>query len=66
MALPRESPPPDVFDRVSSFLECFWRNIDMTRLHCNPTDEFNLVITSGGELKLTRVTGTTGKGMNGE
>ncbi|KAL0719921.1 hypothetical protein Bca4012_069245 [Brassica carinata] len=38
----------DVFDRVSSFLESLWRDIDMNRLHMNPTHELNLVIVSHG------------------
>ncbi|XP_047945722.1 phosphoglycerate mutase-like protein AT74 [Salvia hispanica] len=38
----------DVFDRVSSFLESLWRDIDMSRLHHDPTDELNLVIVSHG------------------
>lgn len=38
----------DVFDRVSSFLESLWRDIDMNRLHMNPTHELNFVIVSHG------------------
>ncbi|XP_010550965.1 PREDICTED: phosphoglycerate mutase-like protein AT74 [Tarenaya hassleriana] len=38
----------DVFDRVSSFLESLWRDIDMNRLHIDPTHELNLVIVSHG------------------
>ncbi|CAH9076238.1 unnamed protein product [Cuscuta epithymum] len=39
----------DVFDRVSSFLESLWRDIDMQRLqHQHPSDELNLVIVSHG------------------
>ncbi|XP_051146607.1 phosphoglycerate mutase-like protein AT74 [Andrographis paniculata] len=38
----------DVFDRVSSFLESLWRDIDMNRLHRNPSDALNLVIISHG------------------
>ncbi|XP_052191722.1 phosphoglycerate mutase-like protein AT74 [Diospyros lotus] len=38
----------DVYDRVSSFLESLWRDIDMNRLHCESSDELNLVIVSHG------------------
>lgn len=41
----------DVFDRVSSFLESFWRDIDMSRIknHCdNGSSELNLIIVSHG------------------
>ncbi|CAK9174689.1 unnamed protein product [Ilex paraguariensis] len=38
----------DVFDRVSSFLESLWRDIDMNRLHQDPSDDLNLVIISHG------------------
>ncbi|CAI9102321.1 OLC1v1000568C1 [Oldenlandia corymbosa var. corymbosa] len=38
----------DVYDRVSSFLESLWRDIDMNRLQQGPTDELNLVIISHG------------------
>ncbi|EXC31830.1 hypothetical protein L484_020658 [Morus notabilis] len=38
----------DIFDRVSSFLESLWRDIDMNRLHRDPTDELNLIIISHG------------------
>ncbi|KAJ0244474.1 Phosphoglycerate mutase-like protein AT74 [Hirschfeldia incana] len=38
----------DVFDRVSSFLESLWRDIDMNRLHMNPAHELNFVIVSHG------------------
>ncbi|XAR52555.1 Sedoheptulose-bisphosphatase [Bertholletia excelsa] len=38
----------DVYDRVSSFLESLWRDIDMNRLHHDPSDELNLVIISHG------------------
>uniref|UniRef100_A0A1J3JR31 Phosphoglycerate mutase-like protein AT74 n=2 Tax=Noccaea caerulescens TaxID=107243 RepID=A0A1J3JR31_NOCCA len=38
----------DVFDRVSSFLESLWRDIDMNRLHINPSHELNFVIVSHG------------------
>ncbi|XP_074335663.1 phosphoglycerate mutase-like protein AT74H [Apium graveolens] len=38
----------DVFDRVSSFLESLWRDIDMNRLHHKPSDDLNLVIVSHG------------------
>ncbi|CAH9087153.1 unnamed protein product [Cuscuta europaea] len=38
----------DVFDRVSSFLESLWRDIDMNRLHQGPGDDLNLIIISHG------------------
>ncbi|KAG2273086.1 hypothetical protein Bca52824_067641 [Brassica carinata] len=38
----------DVFDRVSSFLESLWRDIDMNRMHINPSHELNFVIVSHG------------------
>ncbi|PIA39354.1 hypothetical protein AQUCO_02600067v1 [Aquilegia coerulea] len=38
----------DVYDRVSSFLESLWRDIDNNRLHQDPCDEMNLVIVSHG------------------
>ncbi|KAH6794231.1 Phosphoglycerate mutase family protein [Perilla frutescens var. hirtella] len=38
----------DVFDRVSSFLESLWRDIDMNRLHRDAADDLNLVIVSHG------------------
>ncbi|XP_043722677.1 phosphoglycerate mutase-like protein AT74 [Telopea speciosissima] len=40
----------DVFDRLSSFLESLWRDIDMKRLvhHRRCDDEINLVIVSHG------------------
>ncbi|XP_022744728.1 phosphoglycerate mutase-like protein AT74H [Durio zibethinus] len=38
----------DVFDRVSSFLESLWRDIDLNRLHIDPTQDFNLIIISHG------------------
>ncbi|KAL8061644.1 hypothetical protein ABFX02_02G099200 [Erythranthe guttata] len=38
----------DVYDRVSSFLESLWRDIDMNRLQQDSTDELNLVIVSHG------------------
>lgn len=38
----------DVFDRVSSFLESLWRDIDMNRLHHDPSHDLNLIITSHG------------------
>ncbi|KAM0004757.1 putative phosphoserine phosphatase [Helianthus debilis subsp. tardiflorus] len=37
----------DVFDRVSSFLESLWRDID-TRLHYDPSDDLNIIIVSHG------------------
>ncbi|XVF06160.1 hypothetical protein REPUB_Repub06bG0023600 [Reevesia pubescens] len=38
----------DVFDRVSSFLESLWRDIDLNRLQSNPTQDLNLIIISHG------------------
>ncbi|CAI0551075.1 unnamed protein product [Linum tenue] len=38
----------DVFDRVSNFLESLWRDIDMNRLHKDPSHELNLVIITHG------------------
>ncbi|KAA8536903.1 hypothetical protein F0562_029381 [Nyssa sinensis] len=38
----------DVFDRVSSFLESLWRDIDMNKLHHDPSDDLNLIIVSHG------------------
>ncbi|QCD77722.1 phosphoglycerate mutase [Vigna unguiculata] len=38
----------DVFDRVSSFLESMWRDVDMNRLNHNPSDDLNLIIVSHG------------------
>ncbi|CAK8544702.1 unnamed protein product [Lathyrus sativus] len=38
----------DVFDRVSSFLESLWRDIDMNRLNHNPSNDLNLIIVSHG------------------
>ncbi|CAJ1960914.1 unnamed protein product [Sphenostylis stenocarpa] len=38
----------DVFDRVSSFLESLWRDVDMNRLNHNPSDDLNLIIVSHG------------------
>lgn len=38
----------DVFDRVSSFLESLWRDVDMNRLHHDPSDDLNLIIVSHG------------------
>ncbi|KAH0722490.1 hypothetical protein KY290_005140 [Solanum tuberosum] len=38
----------DVYDRVSSFLESLWRDIDMNKLHHDPNDDLNLVIISHG------------------
>ncbi|KAI3824417.1 hypothetical protein L1987_05876 [Smallanthus sonchifolius] len=37
----------DVFDRVSSFLESLWRDID-TRLPYDPSDDLNIIIVSHG------------------
>ncbi|XP_076882805.1 phosphoglycerate mutase-like protein AT74H [Bidens hawaiensis] len=37
----------DVFDRVSSFLESLWRDID-TRLQYDPSDDLNIIIVSHG------------------
>ncbi|EEF49780.1 phosphoglycerate mutase-like protein AT74 [Ricinus communis] len=38
----------DVFDRVSSFLESLWRDIDMNRLQKDPSSDLNLIIISHG------------------
>lgn len=38
----------DVFDRVSSFMESLWRDIDMRRLDQDENSETNLVIISHG------------------
>ncbi|XP_023908435.2 phosphoglycerate mutase-like protein AT74 [Quercus suber] len=38
----------DVFDRVSSFLESLWRDIDMNRLHHDPSHDLTLIIVSHG------------------
>ncbi|KAJ9557415.1 hypothetical protein OSB04_012029 [Centaurea solstitialis] len=38
----------DVYDRVSSFLESLWRDIDMNRLNHEPSNDLNLVIVSHG------------------
>ncbi|KAF9607145.1 hypothetical protein IFM89_032367 [Coptis chinensis] len=38
----------DVYDRISSFLESLWRDIDNNRLHTDTCDEINLVIVSHG------------------
>ncbi|KAL0005816.1 hypothetical protein SO802_013377 [Lithocarpus litseifolius] len=38
----------DVFDRVSSFLESLWRDIDMKRLHHDPPHDLNFIIVSHG------------------
>ncbi|XVE89729.1 hypothetical protein DITRI_Ditri20bG0019200 [Diplodiscus trichospermus] len=38
----------DVFDRVSSFLESLWRDIDLNRFHNNPSQDLNLIIISHG------------------
>ncbi|KAL6577501.1 hypothetical protein OROMI_009829 [Orobanche minor] len=38
----------DVYDRVSSFLESLWRDIDMNRLHHDVSHDLNLVIVSHG------------------
>ncbi|KAF4389944.1 hypothetical protein CsatB_029518 [Cannabis sativa] len=38
----------DVFDRVAGFLESLWRDIDMNRLHLDPSHELNLIIVSHG------------------
>ncbi|KAI3747406.1 hypothetical protein L6452_09862 [Arctium lappa] len=38
----------DVYDRVSSFLESLWRDIDMNRLHHDPSMDLNLIIVSHG------------------
>lgn len=38
----------DIYDRVSSFLESLWRDIDMNRLHQDPSHDLNLIIISHG------------------
>ncbi|XP_022926686.1 phosphoglycerate mutase-like protein AT74 [Cucurbita moschata] len=38
----------DVYDRVSSFLESLWRDIDLNRLRHNPSHDLNLIIISHG------------------
>uniref|UniRef100_A0A7N0V1Y9 Phosphoglycerate mutase n=1 Tax=Kalanchoe fedtschenkoi TaxID=63787 RepID=A0A7N0V1Y9_KALFE len=38
----------DVYDRVSSFLESLWRDIDLNRLHHSPSQDLNLIIVSHG------------------
>ncbi|KAK7269291.1 hypothetical protein RIF29_22014 [Crotalaria pallida] len=38
----------DVFDRVSSFFESLWRDIDNNRLRHDPSNDLNLVIVSHG------------------
>ncbi|KAK9062280.1 hypothetical protein SSX86_019466 [Deinandra increscens subsp. villosa] len=38
----------DVYDRVSSFLESLWRDIDMNRLQHDPSNDLNLIIVSHG------------------
>ncbi|XP_010475712.1 PREDICTED: phosphoglycerate mutase-like protein AT74H [Camelina sativa] len=38
----------DVYDRVSSFLESMWRDVDMNRHQVDPSSELNLVIVSHG------------------
>ncbi|GLJ38757.1 hypothetical protein SUGI_0790150 [Cryptomeria japonica] len=38
----------DVFDRVTSFLESLWRDIDMNRINRHRSSDLNLVIVSHG------------------
>lgn len=38
----------DVFDRISSFMESLWRDIDMNRLNRDNTSDINLIIISHG------------------
>ncbi|KAL8171220.1 hypothetical protein V2J09_023024 [Rumex salicifolius] len=38
----------DVYDRVSSFMESLWRDIDMNRLHHEPAEDLNLIIVTHG------------------
>ncbi|CAI9102319.1 OLC1v1000567C2 [Oldenlandia corymbosa var. corymbosa] len=38
----------DVYDRVSSFFESLWRDIDMSRLSVDPSADLNIVIVSHG------------------
>ncbi|CAL0308578.1 unnamed protein product [Lupinus luteus] len=45
---PQGESAADVFDRVSSFLESLWRDIDMNRLNHDPSNDLNLIIVSHG------------------
>nr|XP_043633326.1 phosphoglycerate mutase-like protein AT74 [Erigeron canadensis] len=45
---PQGESAADVYDRVSSFLESLWRDIDMNRLHHDPSNDLNLIIVSHG------------------
>ncbi|PWA59995.1 Histidine phosphatase superfamily, clade-1 [Artemisia annua] len=38
----------DVYDRVSTFLESLWRDIDMNRFNHDPSKDLNLIIVSHG------------------
>lgn len=38
----------DVYDRISGFFEALWRDIDLNRLHHDPSNDLNLVIVSHG------------------
>lgn len=38
----------DVFDRVTSFLESLWRDIDMNRFNCEQSTDLNLIIVTHG------------------
>ncbi|KAH9612666.1 hypothetical protein KSS87_008256 [Heliosperma pusillum] len=38
----------DVYDRVSSFMESLWRDIDLNRLHPEPGHDLNLIIVTHG------------------
>ncbi|CAN0914331.1 Phosphoglycerate mutase-like protein AT74 [Linum grandiflorum] len=38
----------DVFDRVSNFLESLWRDIEMNRVHHDPSHDLNIIIITHG------------------
>ncbi|KAL8159554.1 hypothetical protein V2J09_001091 [Rumex salicifolius] len=38
----------DVYDRVSSFMESLWRDIDMNRHHHDTSDDLNIIIVTHG------------------
>ncbi|CAI9282214.1 unnamed protein product [Lactuca saligna] len=46
--MPEGESAADVYDRVSSFLESLWRDIDMNRLNHDPSTDLNLIIVSHG------------------
>ncbi|MFS7955993.1 putative phosphoglycerate/bisphosphoglycerate mutase, active, histidine phosphatase superfamily [Helianthus anomalus] len=45
---PKGESAADVYDRVSSFLESLWRDIDMNRLNHDPSTDLSLIIVSHG------------------